>query len=183
MVRSRTPRGRRLEAGFTLIELMIVVAIVAILAAVVVPMFIGESKKVTAKSEVASWFAELSTKQDRYKSEAGTYLALTCTHSTLTNKAQNVPCTTDASFLALGIIPPTSQTRCNYTVVVGNAGDDPTTAFQPGGITTLSVPTTNPATGWYVLQAQCNMDNDTTADSYYISSSLDATLQVINEGK
>jgi prepilin-type N-terminal cleavage/methylation domain-containing protein len=183
----RSRRERRDERGFTLIELMIVVAIVAILAAVVVPMFVSESKKVSAKSEVTAMFAEIGAKQDRYKNENGVYLELTCNHSTLTNAAQAVPCTTDSNFLALGIIPPHSKIRCSYTVVVGDKADDPTAAFQPDGITTLSVPTTNPAVGWYVIRAKCNMDNtgsSAPADfSYYVTSSLDQTLQVANEGK
>ena len=176
-------RERVDERGFTLIEIMIVVAIIAILAIVVVPTFIGEAKKVSAKSEVTAWFAELAAKQDRYKNEEGSYLDFTCAHGALTNQTQNVPCTSAAEFTALGIIPPSSKSRCNYAVVTGAAGANPTSAFQPDGVTTFSVPTTNPAVGWYVIQAKCNMDNDTGAYSYYITSSLDQTLQVANEGK
>ena len=179
-------RERDDERGFTLIELMIVIAIIAVLAVVVVPTFIGEAKKVSAKSEVTAWFAELAAKQDRYKNEAGAYLDFSCTHSSLTNQAQTLPtttCTTTTEFTSLGIIPPTSSTRCNYVVETGAAGADPSTAFKPDGITAFSIPTTNPAAGWYVMYAKCNMDNNTAAYSYYLTSSLDQTLQVANEGK
>ena len=49
MNRLQSLREPRDERGFTIIELMIVVAIIAILAIVVVPMFTGESKKVIVK--------------------------------------------------------------------------------------------------------------------------------------
>lgn len=178
----------RLERGFTLIELMVVVAIIAVLAIIVVPTFVGEAKKVSAKSEVTAMFAELAAKEDRYKNENGAYRELACLHATLTNQSQAVPCTTDTDYLALGILAPTANIRCSYTVVVGNAGTAPTAAYQPDGITTFtsivpSIVPPSPAVGWYVIQAKCNMDNDSGAYSYYLTSSLDQTLRVANEGK
>jgi hypothetical protein len=149
----------------------------------VVPMFTGTAKKVTAKSEVSTFFAEISAKEERYKNENGAYLTLTCTLTSITNQKQAIPCTTDANYLALGIIPPESEARCQYIVETGDKGDNPTTSFQPDSVAGASVPTTNPALGWYVLQAKCNMDNNTAAYSYYLSSSLDQTMQVLNEGK
>ena len=68
----RWKRARSSEAGFTLIELMTVVAIIAILAVVVVPQFMSEAKKVTGDSEVNAMFAELGTKLEQYKLEQGT---------------------------------------------------------------------------------------------------------------
>ena len=40
------------QRGFTLVELMIVVALIAVLAAIVVPMFFGEVRRVRGDSEV-----------------------------------------------------------------------------------------------------------------------------------
>ncbi|NVB79597.1 MAG: prepilin-type N-terminal cleavage/methylation domain-containing protein, partial [Kofleriaceae bacterium] len=50
------------EQGFTIVELMVVVAIIAVLAAIVVPTFTKESKKSKAKSEVGAMFAELGVR-------------------------------------------------------------------------------------------------------------------------
>jgi len=163
---------------------MIVVVIVAILAAVVVPNFFRESKKVTGKSEVVAMFAELGTKQDRQKSEKGSYLAVaTCPTGALSASKQSISaCQSAADWLALGIMSPENELRCAYTVVVGDAGDDPTMAFQPDGVAGASIPTTAPGVGWYVLQAKCNMDSSGSTYSYYLSSSLDQKLQTLNEG-
>src|SRR5688572_20234593 len=68
-----TVRDRR--RGFTLLELMIVVALIAILATLVIPSFFSESNRAKAESEVAAVFAELRTKEEAYKVEKGVYLS------------------------------------------------------------------------------------------------------------
>ena len=64
------------KRGFTLIELMIVVAVIAILAAVVIPQFMGSSRKVKAESEVNPLFTEISFRQEQWRGENGSYRAL-----------------------------------------------------------------------------------------------------------
>src|SRR5688572_26977003 len=76
MVSKRRDR-RRPERGFTLIEMMIVVVIIAILAALVIPSFLSESQRTKGKSEVAAFFGELATRQEQYKVDNGTYRAIT----------------------------------------------------------------------------------------------------------
>jgi type IV pilus assembly protein PilA len=78
---------RRAPSGFTLIELMIVVAIIGILAAIAIPSFIKfqlRSKTSEAKTNIAS----IRTAEDGYFSEFGTYVsaALTPTVAPSPNK-------------------------------------------------------------------------------------------------
>src|SRR2546426_467597 len=71
--------GRREQQGFTLMELMITVAIIGVLVKIAIPAFTGESRKAKAKSEVGAIFAELAIREEQYKLENGVYLvAPTC---------------------------------------------------------------------------------------------------------
>jgi type IV pilus assembly protein PilA len=65
---------RRKEKGFTLIELMIVVAIVGILAAIAIPNFIGMQKRAKT-TEAKSNLGEIWTLQEAYRAENDTYVA------------------------------------------------------------------------------------------------------------
>jgi len=167
------------QRGFTLIELMIVVAIVAILAAVVVPMFTGEARKVSASSEVSAMFAELSTKQEQYKVEMGAYLAVPACPTTPSNKDQDISaCVASASWIALRVIPPESKLKCSYQVNVGTSADDPNVAIPAGFVLPAA-----PATGWYWVHAKCNMDGNAAVFSEYLQSNLNSEIQKLNEGK
>jgi type IV pilus assembly protein PilA len=65
---------RKKEQGFTLIELMIVVAIVGILAAIAIPNFIGMQKRAKT-TEAKSNLGELWVLQEAYRAESDTYVA------------------------------------------------------------------------------------------------------------
>jgi type IV pilus assembly protein PilE len=60
------------RAGFTLIELMVTIAIVAILAAIAIPMF-GEQMSKGRRSEAMSTLTNLQLKEERWRSNHGTY--------------------------------------------------------------------------------------------------------------
>ncbi len=64
---------RKNQKGFTLIELMIVVAIIGILAAIAIPNFISYQKKAKT-SEAKTNLHAIATSQEAYKAENDVYL-------------------------------------------------------------------------------------------------------------
>ena len=74
--------------GFTLIELMIVIAIIIILAAIAIPNYLAMTAR-AKKSRVASDFAALATALETYRTDWGIYPIDTAAH-TLTNAPGNI---------------------------------------------------------------------------------------------
>ncbi|MBX3250824.1 MAG: prepilin-type N-terminal cleavage/methylation domain-containing protein [Myxococcales bacterium] len=66
------PRRRSSEAGFTLMELMIVVAIVGILAAIAIPTFTAYVQK-SRTTEATTFLAEIKQRQEAYRAEFNQY--------------------------------------------------------------------------------------------------------------
>ncbi len=177
-----SPRERRDERGFTLIELMVAVAIIAILAAIVVPLFTGEAKKVKTRSEATAVFAEFSAKEERYKGENNVYLAVAaCPAAPAAAKQSIAACKVAADWTALGIVPTEETLACSYEVIVGTSADDPST-MVPAGATNFTVPAGCCATGWYMIHAACDADGDGTL-SHFMTASFDAALNVTSEGE
>jgi len=174
---------RRSEQGFTIIELMVVVAIIAILAAIVVPSWIRESRKAKADTEIAAMFSEIATKEEQYKTELGSYLATTqCPSTTSTAGVDfNVTCNGVAGWASIRVNATSNEIRCKYTVIVGAAN----TPLAPPG--TFTVPcstgpacsTVTPATAWYYVTAICDMDGqgDASTNTTFFQSSLDTKYQ------
>ena len=70
--RIRHPAARRLRAGFTLIEILVVIVVIAILATLVAPNIfqnVGAAKSATAKSQIEMLGAAL----DAYRLDNGSY--------------------------------------------------------------------------------------------------------------
>ncbi len=169
----RVHRDEPDERGFTLIELMIVVAIVAILAAIAVPLFLGEARKTKADSEVMAMFAEMSAKQESYKGEIGTYLTVPVCPATPSAQPQSIAaCTASPAWISLGLLPSSSELRCSYEVTTGAAGVSP----SPPGFTLPAAP----ANGWYYIIATCDMDGNPAINGTFMQSSLDTTIQKLN---
>ena len=72
---------KHLNSGFTLIELMIVVAIVAILASIAYPSYLDSVLK-GRRAEGRAALADLLQQQERYMTQTNTYFAFTNTAGT-----------------------------------------------------------------------------------------------------
>lgn len=165
------------QRGFTLIEMMIAVAVIAILALIVVPQFFRESNKTKGTTEVSSMFAELSVKEEQYKVDKGVYLAAAACPSTPTQAGSPASaCVTSGSpgseWFQLRVNPPENNLRCSYEVVTGTTSG----VVDPSGFTF-----TAPDANWYYILATCELDGK-SGNSTYFMSSIDSTIQKQNEG-
>jgi len=67
---------RRKHSGFTLLELMIVLVVVAILASFAIPSYLSQLRK-SRRSDATSSLGDLQLRQERYRAENPTYGTLT----------------------------------------------------------------------------------------------------------
>ena len=183
---------RRAQKGFTLIELMIVVAVIGILAGLAITFFGGAKKKSEARAEVMSMFTEIQVKQEQNMLEFNAYGDCGATNdednmfpaSPLSNGNKTTLGALPAQWTALRITPGKPALLCGYTCVHGDAGANasvgPLAQAQFGfGTGTNLVPAADP---WYYVLAHCDMDSDNTKDSYYFKYSADSELYFTNQG-
>ena len=180
-VMSLGTRASSASRGFTIIELMVTVAIIAVLAVLVIPTFVGESRKGKYDPEISAMFTEIASKEEAYKSELGNgnYLATsTCPASPSPTGANfNTACVVAASpWLTLRVNAPDSTIRCTYAVTTGLTGSVPA---PPTGFSFFA----NPPGPWYYLIATCDMDGQGGTNATFFQSSVDAKLQKLNYGK
>jgi len=175
-------RGR--QSGFTLIELIVTMAVISILAAIALPSFFSESRKTKAFSEVQPIFNDLRVRLEQYLQENGQYPA-TIGEGTL--HPSGVPSTTKqamnplpAAWQAIKVrLSGNDQVYCGYTWVTGLANDSTNIGSQAAATPFLF---TAPSADWYYLLAKCDMDGDGTVFSYYFASSTNPTILRLNEG-
>jgi prepilin-type N-terminal cleavage/methylation domain-containing protein len=103
-------RFRRNQKGFTMIELMVVVVIVGILAAIAIPIY-GKYVKQARTTEATGRMGEMITAAKAWAQEKGVWP------------------TQDEFSQGLGILDPTETPNFTYAIT-GGGGGDPTTAFQ-----------------------------------------------------
>jgi prepilin-type N-terminal cleavage/methylation domain-containing protein len=181
------------QAGFTLVELLIALAVLSILAAIALPSFFGESRKARAAAEVQPMFNDLRVRLEQYMQEQGVYPP-TIGEDTLYPPVQPPP----AWSLTINALPQAwkdikvqpsgiDQLWCSYTWATGKADDGGNIGPIASGSAVANPPTgfgfTAPSTEWYYLLAKCDMDGDQTTFSWYFTSSIDARIQKLNEGK
>lgn len=172
------------NAGFTLIELMVTLAVISILATIALPSFLGESRKSKASAEVQPLFSDLRVCLERFMQERGRYpstIGESTMHPSTAPSSNRQPINPlPASWQAVKVrISGSDSVHCGYTWVTGPANDSanigPVAAAAPFSFVA-------PATDWYYLLAKCDMDGDGSVFSYYFSSSIDTTIRKLNEG-
>ena len=182
------------ERGFTLIELMLVVAIVAILAAVVVPSFMSAGTKAKARTETSAMFSEIAAKEAQFYAENNKYMGLysaanyvgtsTCPSAIPSaNYVFTTSCNVASSaWQSLRIVPSESSVRCQYNLTAGLTGTTftPPTGFKnsQGALNTVE-PTL--ASSWFYIHAKCDHSGNSGYAEYY-TSSVDRKVQSKAEG-
>jgi len=123
-----TKRMRNHQNGFTLIELMIVVAIIGILAAIAIPNFLSyqlKSKAAEAKSNLGG----IRTGEQAYFAENDAFLACSANPSAVSQN--KVSWTSHANFSAIGFVP-AGSVYYQYSVASANASQY--TAYATGNL-------------------------------------------------
>ncbi len=164
--------------GVTLIEVMIVVVVLGILAAIALPAWTKDSMKSKARSETNAFLSEIAAKEEQYHQDNGVYLdtsASTCPSATSSSGSASTSCFLSTPWSSLRIAPPEQYSYCTYYVKTGAAGVNPS---PPIG--TLNA---TPATTWFWILATCDMDGSSSVNSQYLTSNLDNTIQKANEGQ
>ena len=141
---------RQNNKGFSLVELMIVVAIIGILAAIAIPNFVAMQAK-SKRAEVPGNVDAIKTVEVTYDTSFNTYLDATAFPTTTPGKA---PVAWDkaasGAFLTMGFTPD-GDVRGQYQVTGSSASD-----FTVGGA--------------------CDVDGDSAQANYTASASLNAAL-------
>ena len=94
----------RNRKGFTLVELMIVVAIIGILAAIAIPNFLNFRLKAKT-SEAKSNLGAIRSTEVAFYAEWNSYVGNQANHPSATPTAQKQPWTTTSRFSILGFAP------------------------------------------------------------------------------
>jgi len=163
--------------GFTLLEVMITCAVIAILAAIAIPAFSRESRRGKADTEIAPMFAELSVRQEQYKIDNSRYLTTAACPATPSAAGVSAAACVAAGqpWTTLRVVLPTQKLRCSYAITTG-LGD--VTVTNPSAFTFVS-----PPISWYYIIATCDMDGVAAVTSKYFTSSVDSSIQKQNEGR
>jgi len=161
--------------------LTVVVAIVGILAAVVVPNWASTARNKKYDPEISAMFAEISTREEQYKSEQGNGTYLTATNCPATPNPKgidfNAACVTASSPWALLRVNPTdSSIRCTYAINTGLSGVVPAV---PVGCAAAPAALTG---SWYFIVATCDMDGKGGTNATFCASSWNTQQSNANYG-
>ena len=164
-----------------MLEMLVVCALIAILVAVAIPTFFGENLRARGMSEVQPMFNDLRTRMVEYAGENSAFPASigegTLHPATPVSTAQPL-LPLPATWTAIKVrITNNSSVYCGYTWVTGLASNSANI-----GVEASAFGFTAPDTNWYYLLAKCDLDGDSSIDSFYFTSSVDPTILKRNEG-
>jgi type IV pilus assembly protein PilE len=143
-------RLHKRNRGFTLIELMIVVAVVATLVAIALPSFLSQVRA-TRRAEAVATLSQIQQAQERWRANCPCYA------SSVTAANSGCPATDCATTSGLGLSPNTSQysfsmtvlpviaTPNNYTITATGQGSQASDRAAGASCQTLTVTVTNGA--------------------------------------
>lgn len=178
------PSRRHARGGFTLVELMIVVSIIGILAAIAVPSYKNYVMRAKA-SEAVGFLADIKARQEAYKADFGQYCNASGGFGAAWNPVLNAgdPSMTRprlwngaaVGWTQLGVRSPSPFLLFSYETVSGAPGTTINVAALGGVPTSARGYPTPTVDDWFISRAVADMDADGTLvvyESYSASANL-----------